>query len=103
MADNPTSAARIRVEVAWAEPRRQFLRTIELPAGATLADAITASGVETECAIDARELDTGIWSRPAPRDTRLRDGDRIELYRPLRIDPKEARRRRASAAREPQP
>lgn len=88
----------IAVEVAYAEPRRQFLRRIEVPAAATVADAILASGVERECGIDASALGVGVWSRPAARDARLRDGDRVELYRPLRVDPKEARRRRAERA-----
>jgi putative ubiquitin-RnfH superfamily antitoxin RatB of RatAB toxin-antitoxin module len=65
-----------------------------------VADAITASELAREAGIDAGALDAGIWSRPAPRDRVLRDGDRVELYRPLRIDPKEARRRRADKARE---
>lgn len=103
MPEEAREPARIRVEVAWAEPGRAFLHEVELPAGATVADAIAASGVEAACGIDAGACDTGIWSRRAPRDARVRDGDRVELYRPLRIDPKEARRRRAQAARARQP
>ncbi len=91
----------IDVEVAYAEPARQFLRRIALPAGATIADAIAASGLEGELGIDASKLATGIWSKPKPRDTRLADGDRVELYRLLTADPKEARRRRANRARQP--
>lgn len=93
MTDSP--AGTIAVEVAFAEPHRQFLRRVELPAGATVGDAIRASGVERECGIEASALDAGIWSKPASRDATLREGDRVELYRPLRVDPKEARRRRA--------
>lgn len=89
----------VRVEVAYAEASRQFLKRVELAAGATVADAIEASGIAREFGIDAAALDVGIWSRPAARDRALRDGDRVELYRPLRIDPKEARRRRADRAR----
>jgi len=85
----------IVVELAYAEPLRQFLRRFELPAGATVADAIAASGVEQSFGIDAGALGAGIWSKPVTRDAALRDGDRVELYRPLRADPKEARRRRA--------
>lgn len=91
----------IDVEVAYADPARQFLRRITLDAGATIADAIAASGLEAELGIDASTLATGIWSKPKPRDTPLTDGDRVELYRPLTADPKEARRRRASRARQP--
>jgi hypothetical protein len=89
-------AETIEVEVAYAEPARQFLRRVTLDAGATIADAIAASKVEAELGIDASSLATGIWSKPKPRDTPLSDGDRVELYRALLADPKEARRRRAT-------
>ncbi|HEU4662903.1 MAG TPA: RnfH family protein [Dokdonella sp.] len=92
-------AERITVEVAYAEPSRHFLRRLELDAGATIADAIEASGVAAACAIDPATLTSGIWSKPAPRTTVLGDGDRVELYRPLKADPKESRRRRAERAR----
>lgn len=88
----------IRVEVAYAEPGRQFLRRIEVPAGACIADAIVASGVGAEYAIDVDGLACGLWSKVVARDTPLHDGDRIELYRPLKADPKESRRRRAERA-----
>ncbi len=85
----------IQVEVAYAEPGRQFLRLLELSPGATVADAIRASNVEAECAIDACDLCVGIWSKAVDPETALVQGDRVELYRPLKIDPKEARRKRA--------
>ena len=88
-------AETIDVEVAYAEPARQFLKRVTLETGATIADAIAASGLEAELGIDASSLATGIWSKPKPRDTALADGDRVELYRALLADPKEARRRRA--------
>ncbi len=86
----------IFVEVAYAEPARQFLRQVQLAEGATVEAAIAACGIEREFAIDATALTVGIWSKPVTRDTALRDGDRVELYRPLAADPKEARRRRAA-------
>lgn len=88
----------IAVEVAYAEPQRQFLRRVELRSGAKVADAIAASGVERELDIDSTGLAVGIWSKAIDRDAVLADGDRVELYRPLQIDPKEARRRRAERA-----
>jgi putative ubiquitin-RnfH superfamily antitoxin RatB of RatAB toxin-antitoxin module len=94
-------AERILVEVAYAEPERQFLRRVELAAGAIVADAIAASGIEREAAIDAASMAIGIWSKPAAATMLLRDGDRVELYRPLKADPKESRRRRAARASEP--
>jgi putative ubiquitin-RnfH superfamily antitoxin RatB of RatAB toxin-antitoxin module len=94
-------AESIDIEVAYAEPERQFLRRVSLDAGATVADAILASGVEHELDIDASALSVGIWSKPVSRDTRLEAGDRVEIYRALVADPKEARRRRADRARQP--
>lgn len=94
------SAARIRVQVVYALPRRCWLREVELSADATVREAIAASGLEREIeglVIDAARV--GIFSRPATLDTGLRDGDRVELYRPLECDPKEVRRRRAAAGR----
>jgi putative ubiquitin-RnfH superfamily antitoxin RatB of RatAB toxin-antitoxin module len=85
----------IHVEVAYAEPGRQFLRRIAVPEGSTVADAIEASGLEKEFGVDAAVLGAGIWSRPVARSATLGEGDRVELYRPLEADPKESRRRRA--------
>lgn len=90
-----TEAATVLVEVAYAEPRRQFLRALRVPVGSTVAQVIVASGVERECGIDVGALSVGIWSKPVARDTCVREGDRVEIHRPLRIDPKEARRLRA--------
>ena len=92
---------RILVEVAYAEPSRQFLRRVELAAGATVEDAIDASGVAAACAIEPPSLACGIWSKPVSRTTPLRDGDRVELYRPLKADPKDSRRRRAERTQSP--
>ena len=92
------SRATIAVEVAYAEPGRQFLRRIQLRADASVADAIAASGVAAQFAIDVGTLVAGVWSKEVQRDTRLCDGDRVELYRPLKADPKDLRRRRAERA-----
>ncbi len=93
-------AETIRVEVAYAEPEQQFLGSVELPAGATVCMAIEASGLRAAFpAVEIAADRLGIWNRPAGPDTRLRDGDRVEIYRPLKIDPKDIRRRRARAAR----
>lgn len=88
-------ADRIRVEVAYAELDRQFLRVVELDQGATVADAISVSGVEDDFRIDVSSLDFGIWSKPVALEAEVSAGDRVEIYRPLKIDPKEARRKRA--------
>jgi putative ubiquitin-RnfH superfamily antitoxin RatB of RatAB toxin-antitoxin module len=87
---------RLRVEVAYVEPGRQFLRAVDVPDGATIADAIAASGVaEAFPGLDVAASKVGLFSRPATHDRVLRDGDRVEIYRPLLVDPKEVRRRRA--------
>lgn len=88
----------INIEVAYAEPERQFLRRLEMGLGATVAQAIDASDLAREFSIDTANLATGVWAKAIARDAALRDGDRIELYRPLKADPKEARRRRAERA-----
>ena len=85
----------IHVEVAYAEPDRQFLRKVELRSGATAMDAIRVSNIEVECTIKASELRIGVWSKAVEPGIILNDGDRVEIYRPLKVDPKEARRKRA--------
>ncbi len=86
----------MRVEVAYARPDRQRLVTVELAAGATARDAVRASGLVDEFPeIDVERARLGVFGRACADDTVLRAGDRVEIYRPLQIDPKEARRRRA--------
>jgi putative ubiquitin-RnfH superfamily antitoxin RatB of RatAB toxin-antitoxin module len=86
-----------RCTVAYAMPARQWLWELELPDGATVADALIAArakAVDTEVPWDA---DVGIFGELCERGAVPRDGDRIEIYRPLRLDPKESRRERARA------
>lgn len=93
---------KIRIEVAYAERERQFLVTLELPAGATVAEAIEccrAQGLLPEAAF--RHPDFGVFGRKAPAERVLKWGDRVEIYRPLEVDPKEARRRRAQLKKNP--
>ena len=86
----------IRVEVIRAWPRRFESALVELAEGATLQDAVTASGFPLE---DITGF--AVFGERATLEYRLRDGDRVELLRPLQADPKEARRRRASSAGTP--
>lgn len=91
------TAGRISVEVVFARKDRQVLRTLQLAAGARVADAIRGSCLHEQ--FPGEPLDTlpvGIWGRPVERSERLRNGDRVEIYRPLEVDPKEARRQRAT-------
>jgi len=85
----------IRVSVVYADPQRQITREIEIRTDATVEDAIAASAILRELPPDFVPAGIGIFGSKVARDARLRDGDRIELYRPLQIDPKEARRKRA--------
>jgi hypothetical protein len=85
----------VKVEVVGAWPRGFDSRVVELPPGATVADAVAASGLDSSGIVAHAVF--GLRVEPgAP----LRDGDRVELLRPLLADPKDARRRRA-AARKP--
>ena len=88
----------LSIEVVYAFPGRQVLRRVALPGGSTVEDAIRASGLLEEFPeIDPNRV--GIYGKVAGRDTRLRDRDRVEIYRPLRADPKEIRRARAGERR----
>jgi len=86
----------LRILVAVAMPLGQQVLEISLPEGSTVADALAAAPVrETFPGLDPEAASVGIWSRAVKADTVLRDGDRVEVYRPLRADPKDMRRARA--------
>lgn len=86
----------IRIQVCYAAPGKQLLRELRLPAGTTLQAAIERSGLLAELpGIDLSNCRVGIYGKLKPSDTVLREHDRVEIYRPLIADPKEARRRRA--------
>ena len=90
----------ISAEVVLALPGRQLLVSVTLGQGATVAEAIAASGLAAQFPDeDLDALPTGIWGQPVRRDHLVGDGDRVEIYRPLRIDPREARRQLAQAGR----
>lgn len=74
--------------------------TLHLPAGATVAEALRAARQAWgDPALEAARLRVGIWGEECAPDRCLHDGDRVEIYRPLPHDPREARRRRVQAAR----
>ena len=86
----------MRVTVAVALASRQEVIELELAARATVADALAAARLaERFPGVDFAAMRTGIWSRAAGAATLLREGDRVELYRPLEADPKDMRRTRA--------
>ncbi len=85
----------MKVTLAWAAPGREWHAAVELPAGATLADALSASGALLSAVPESGTLRYSIFGENASLDTPLRDGDRVELTRPLIADPKAVRRRAA--------
>ncbi len=89
-------AGLIRVQVCYALPQECFSADLSLPEGATLLQAVRESGVlQRHPEIDLNTQKIGIFGKIKPADTLLRDGDRVEIYRPLQADPMETRRRRA--------
>lgn len=84
----------IAVEVAYSPaPRCVERRQLTLPDGSTVGDALAA------CGLAASATDLGVWGRRVTRSQRLRHGDRVEVYRALVVDPKEARRLRYKGQR----
>ncbi len=95
------NAARLRVAVACSPEANVAVEVaVEVPAGSSVLDALRASGVlERFAGLDVSTRAVGIWGRVCPVETPLRDGDRVEIYRELAVDPKEARRQRARRTR----
>lgn len=92
----------IAVQVCYALEGRQFLLDLEVAAGSSVQDAIIASGILRQAPeIDLASARVGIHGKLKALDSVVRAHDRIEIYRPLIVDPKEARRRRASLKRAP--
>lgn len=86
----------IRVEVAYALPRQQIILPLWVASGATVAQAIEASGIMAKFPeIDLAQNKVGIFGKLTKLDSALRNHDRVEIYRPLIADPKEVRRKRA--------
>ncbi len=86
----------IDIEVVYALPHEQVLLKLKVPQGATVAQAVGASGIlQRHPEIDLAQNKLGIYGKLAKADAVLRDRDRVEIYRPLIADPKEIRRKRA--------
>ncbi|MEI7996521.1 MAG: RnfH family protein [Methylococcaceae bacterium] len=85
------------VEVAYAKPEQQEIVALKMPEGTTAEQAILASGLLNSFPeIDGADLKVGIFGSVCKLDRPLRQDDRVEIYRPLIHDPKEARRQRAA-------
>ncbi|WP_404340633.1 RnfH family protein [Pseudoalteromonas mariniglutinosa] len=91
----------ITVEVVFALPTKATSLLVEVPETCSAEQAVIKSGIIDKCPeIDATNLTLGIWNRTCKLDQLISDGDRIEIYRPLIADPKDARRKRAEKAKE---
>ena len=87
----------IRVELAWSPRAGEVMQlTLSLPRGATIADAVAQCGWDLP-----EDVASGVWGKVREASHTLCDGDRLELLRPLAVDPMEARRRRQRVARQP--
>lgn len=90
----------IQVELVFAAEDTQRLVAVSMPPGATVAQAIESSGLADHFpGEDFDKLPVGIWGHVVPRDQVLRAGDRVEIYRPLKLDPRQARRQLAELGR----
>jgi putative ubiquitin-RnfH superfamily antitoxin RatB of RatAB toxin-antitoxin module len=89
----------MRVEVAYALPQKQQIIAIEVEEGCTVFEAAQRSGITRHFPeLDLELADMGVFGRVVarPREERLHEGDRVEIYRPLIADPKEVRKARAA-------
>lgn len=90
----------MKVEVVYAERHQQWLLMVDLPEGSTVADAVQNSGILLKAPhLDFETLKVGIFGKATKMDRVLREGDRVEIYRPLIADPKQVRAERAKAGR----
>ncbi len=96
------ASAELQVEVAYATAQEQVVVALALPAGSTVGEAITRSGLLARFPeIDLGHSRVGIFGVLARLNDPLEDGARVEIYRPLIANPKDVRRRRAAAQRRP--
>jgi putative ubiquitin-RnfH superfamily antitoxin RatB of RatAB toxin-antitoxin module len=94
------SADPIKVEVAYARPDEQVIIPVQVAAGSTLQQAVEQSGIlERFPEIDSDHLKVGVFGKLKKLSDSLREGDRVEIYRPLIADPKEVRKQRAAAGK----
>ena len=92
----PVPLRSFEVEIAFATADRQSLRSVSVTSGDTVGAAIAKSGLCEEFAeYDIRGMAVGIWGHEVDRTRAVRKGDRIEVYRPLQLDPRDARRQLA--------
>ncbi len=91
------SVSLLDIEVVCAFPEKQLLCFIKVAPQTTVREAIIQSGILSELTnIDLGSLDVGVYSKPVDLNSRLKSGDRVEIYRPLKKSPVDARRSRAA-------
>lgn len=92
-------SATITVEVAYALPTKQAIKTVQVDAGTTALAAAQQSGIADMFeGLDLNAADLGVFGKAVKADYVLHEGDRVEIYRPLIADPKEVRKQRAAKA-----
>ena len=97
--ENTATPEAVEVEVVFASPERQEIRTVSVPANTTARSAVEHCALDREFPeYDFQTLDLGIYGKLVPDNHLLRDGDRVEIYRPLQQLPTQARRIRAKSA-----
>ncbi|CBL45887.1 Conserved hypothetical protein [gamma proteobacterium HdN1] len=90
------------IEVAYATPAQQWVIPVSVPVGTCVLDAIQQSGIlQAAGIIGIESMAVGVFGKSVkdPKTAQLNKGDRIEIYRPLLIDPKTSRKRRAAKAK----
>lgn len=96
--------ALINVEVCYARPDLQVKIPLQIPVGSTVREAIKVSGILQQLpGMDLSHAQVGIFSQVCSLDRLLQEADRVEIYRPLLQDPKEARRQRAAKTQKTKP
>ncbi len=94
---DPAGSAEIKIEVAYATPDRQYLAEVRMPAGSNARQALGFSGLSVEFPeLDLQGCPIGIFGTVVADDAVLASGDRLEVYRPLAKNPREARRERVA-------
>ncbi|HXC11039.1 MAG TPA: RnfH family protein [Steroidobacteraceae bacterium] len=92
--------APLQIEIAYAEPQRAIVKSYILARGSRVADALRLAALDPDfTGVDLENATVGIFGRVTGPDRVLEAGDRVEIYRPLAVDPKVSRRQRAKQAR----
>lgn len=100
--DGGGAGSLLQVEVAYATPEKQVILQLQVPPGTTVAEAIEASGVRQQFAEIDKQPVVGIFSYKVPLEHQIAGGDRVEIYRPLLLDPKLSRRLKVEQQRSEQ-